>query len=277
MNVNEITFRLDMKSPMILYLLFYLLCATGSSHAQKKYPGSLEKAQLGGSYCGLPDEVMPVQAVWFWSEYEFQTDGYKTFIDQAALHSPYDMVSASVRLWGRETTSDAVHDQMKLAAQYASTKGLSVLADLDVRTARRTFESKYPDELQEMLLLQEVKIQDKSSVETVIRSKDLSDHYTGNTTHYVPLYGKLLRVYSYRIGFDGIEINSLKDITRNCLVVSSSKDSVRVRVPSDDINTQASVMVFIYALVPRCICPAFNGVSARNNQAVCRRSFGRGF
>ncbi len=240
---------------MILHLLFCLLCAAESSLAQKKYPGPLAKTGLSASYCGLPDEVMPVQAVWFWSEYEFQPDGYKTFIDKAAIHSPYDMVSASVRLWGRESTSDAVHNQMKLAAQYASAHGLSLVADLDVRTARRTFESKYPDELQEMLMLQEVKVTDQSAVETVIKSKDLADHYTGNTTHYIPLYGKLLRVYSYVVGPEGIDPNSLKDITRNCLVLNSTKDSISVRIPAQRENTQATVFVSFTHLYPDVFAP----------------------
>jgi hypothetical protein len=244
-----------MKKNIILYLLLCLIHLSESSRAQKKYPGPLAKTGLTGSYCGLSDDVMPVQAVWFWSEYEFQADGYKTFIDQAALHSPYDMVSASVRLWGRESTSDAVHNQMKLAAQYASAHGLSLVADLDVRTARRTFESKYPDELQEMLLLREVTMPDQSAVETVVKSKDLTDHYTGNTTHYIPLYGKLLLVYSYVVAKDGIDPNSLKDITRNCLVVSSSKDSVRVRIPAQRENTQATVFVSFTHLYPDVFAP----------------------
>ena len=144
--------------------------------AQQKYPGPLVKTTLGGPSCRLPNEVMPVQACWFWSEDEFKPDGYKKFINQATLHSPYNLLSASVRLFGRETTNDAVHNQFKLAAEYASNHGLSMVADLDIRTARRTFESKYPDGLQEMLLLREVVTSPDKDVETVIASQDLSDH-----------------------------------------------------------------------------------------------------
>jgi hypothetical protein len=85
-------------------------------------------------------------------------------------------LSVSVRLFGRETTSEAVHNQLKLAAEYAVSKGISLIADLDVRTARRTFESKYPDELQEILLLREVVTSPDKDVETVIASQDLSNH-----------------------------------------------------------------------------------------------------
>ena len=236
-------------------LLISLLVVFEINHAQQKYPGPLVKSTLSGTLCRLPNDVMPVQACWFWGEDEFKPDGYKEFINQATLHSPYNILSASVRLFGRETTNDAVHDQFKLAAEYASNNGISMVADLDVRTARRTFESKFPDELQEMLLLKEVKISPLTNAETIIASKDLNDHYTGNTTHYIPLYGKLLRVYSYMLGPEGIDPNSLKDITRNCVVVTSSRDSVKVRIPADEKNTQATVLVSFTHLYPDVFAP----------------------
>ena len=95
--------------------------------------------------CGFP-----TQAIWGWNEEEFKDDGYKTFIDLAAFHSPYELLAVSVRLPGRETTTKAVHDQIKRAAEYANQRGISLVADLDVRTARREFEARYPDELQEL-------------------------------------------------------------------------------------------------------------------------------
>ena len=249
----KIKYYLKMKNG--ISLLICLLVLLEISQAQQKYPGPLVKTTLSGTSCRLPNDVMPVQACWFWSEDEFKPDGYKEFINQATLHSPYNMLSASVRLFGRETTNDAVHNQFKLAAEYASNQGISMVADLDIRTARRTFESKYPDELQEMLLLKEVKISPTTIAETVLASKDLNDHYTGNTTHYIPLYGKLIRVYSYIAGYEGIDPNSLKDITRNCVVVTSSKDSVRVRLPADEINTQATVLVSFTHLYPDVFAP----------------------
>jgi len=200
---------------------------------------------------------MPVQACWFWSEEEFAPDGYKTFIDQACIHSPYNLLSASVRLFGREVTSDAVHDQIKRAAEYANQHGIGLIADLDVRAARRNFESRYPDELQEMLLFGEVKLNDEKYSEITIRSKDLSDHYTGGTIHYIPLYGRLLRVYSYNRSSDGIDKSSLRDITRDCVVMASSADSVCVRIPSDENNdaSKACVIVSFTHLTPDVFAP----------------------
>ena len=231
-----------MKNSISVNLLLFFFLFPGMCLAQKK-PVS------------LPDHVMPVQASWFWGEEEFSPDGYKTFIDTICLHSPFNLISASVRQFGRETTSDAVHKQMKLAAEYAAKKGISLVADLDVRTARRAFESQYPDELQEMVLLKEIGISEETDTEITVFSKTLTDHYTGRTTPYISLYGKLLRVYSYISGEEGIEANSLEEITRNCIVVNSSKDSVRVQIPAGQKNTKACVMVSFTHLSPDVFSP----------------------
>jgi hypothetical protein len=244
-----------MKQSIPLYVTICLLLFTGKSNAQSTYPDLAKYKDITGLPNRLPNNVMPVLACWFWSEEEFKTDGYKVFIDQAVLHSPYNLLCASIRLQGRETTTEAVHSQLKLAARYAAGRGIPLIADLDVRTARRAFESKYPDELQEMLLLQETEIYKNNASETVITSKDLSDHYTGRTTHYIPLRGELLRVYSYVMESAGIDPNSLKDITGNCTIVVSSKDSIRVKIPADEINNQACVLASFTHLTPDVFAP----------------------
>lgn len=243
-----------MKSLLTVYTLLLFFLFPGITIAQEK-PFKLQgKSTTKFSAC-LPDNVLPVQACWFWSEDEFFPDGYKSFIDTISLHSPFNLISASVRQFGRETMSDAVHKQIKLAAEYAAEKGISLVADLDVRTARRAFESQYPDELQEMLLLKEISISEEKDTEVTIFSKTLTDHYTGRTTPYLSLYGKLLRVYSYIAGEDAIEANSLEDITRNCVVVHSCKDSVRVLIPAWTKNTKACVMVSFTHLYPDVFAP----------------------
>jgi hypothetical protein len=244
----------DRRNSISVYILLLFFLIPGVSLAQKKPLNLHEKKATKVSAC-LPDHVLPVQACWFWSEDEFAADGYKTYIDSISLHSPFNLISASVRHFGRETTSDAVHKQMKLAAEYASEKGISIVADLDVRTARRAFESQYPDGLQEMLLLKEIGISEETDTEITVFSKTLTDHYTGRTTPYIPLYGKLLRVYSYISDEEGIEANSLEDITRNCIVENSCNDSVRVQIPAGQKNTKACVMVSFTHLYPDVFAP----------------------
>ncbi|NOY57773.1 MAG: hypothetical protein GXO75_02410, partial [Calditrichaeota bacterium] len=69
-----------------------------------------------------------------------------------------------------------------------------------------------------MLLLQEVDLSPLHGTEAVVRSLDLSDHYTHRTTHYIPLAGELLRVYAYTRDDEGIEPKTLRDITATCTV-----------------------------------------------------------
>ncbi len=203
----------------------------------------------------LPSNVLPVQACWFWSDDVFEPEGYKTYIDSISVHSPYNLISASVRLFGRETLSGAVHGQMKKATEYAASKGISMVADLDVRTARRAFESKYPNELQEMLILKEIALYKGKSADVSIFSKDLTDHYTGRTTHYIPLSGRLLRVYSYDTKEKKIDPLSLKDITDNCVVINSCSDSVCVRLPAAEKDKNVCVMVSFTHLYPDVFSP----------------------
>lgn len=205
----------------------------------------------------VPKNIMPTLGCWFWTEAEFKPGGFKPFIDKVSLNSPYNYLTTSIRAPKIEVTDSAVHDQIKSAAKYARAKGVPIVMDLDVRLAREAFKSKYPDELQEMLILQEVKLSDKINVETVIRSIDLGDHYTHRTTNYIPLKGAMLRVYSYERNSNGIEPKTLKEITDNCKVIFTSKDSVRVQIPKDKkyISSLACVMVSFTHLTPDVFAP----------------------
>lgn len=205
----------------------------------------------------LPNDVMPVIGAWFWGEDEFNPDGYKSFIDDAKTHSPYNLLTTSLRVADKEITDTAVHNQLKLAVEYAKNCGIQMAVDLDVRLARRAFEAEYPEELQKMLMLKEVVLSESESVEAVIHSLDLGDHMTSRTIHYIPLQGSLLRVYSYQMKKDGIDPNTLKEITTECTVVSESKDSVVVSIPAKRQNSQtrACAMVAFTHLTPAVFAP----------------------
>ncbi len=212
-----------------------------------------------GASIRLPDHVMPVLGCWFWRGGEFDDNGYKDFIDKTTIHSPYDVLVQSTRAFEKEVTDDEVYNQLKQAAEYARQKGIKMTVDLDIRLARRAFQAKYPDELQEMLILHEVPFSVNDHVETVVYSQDLIDHYTGNTTNYIPLSGSPLRVYSYNRSANGIDPNSLSDITGNCIVLSASKDSIRLRIPANHISNQtyACAMVSFTHLAADVFAPHF--------------------
>lgn len=181
----------------------------------------------------LPADVLPALGCWFWHDREFEPEGYREFVDAIDSHSSYNLLTASLRVPLMELTDENVHAQIKEAVIYAREKGVSVAMDLDVRLARRAFQSLYPGELQQMLLLQETELNGKGEFEIGIRSRELSDHYTGRTTPYIALQGSLVRVYSYIRQPNGIDPESLQDITGACSAIEESSAEVKVRIPRE--------------------------------------------
>lgn len=206
----------------------------------------------------LPGDVPPVILAWFWRESEFEPGGYRYGIDLFAEHAACNLLATSLRVPEKEVTDDDVHAQVKAAAAYARKRGMGILMDLDVRLARRAFQKKHPDELQEMLRLREVALNDKGEVTGRITSQDLNDHYTHCTTHYIPLAGRLVRVYAYVRGPNGIEPNTVRDITKaRCKITTASSKEVGVTIACDEKTKgcTACVMVGFTHLTPAVFGP----------------------
>jgi len=205
----------------------------------------------------LPHDIQPVIGAWFWNKDDFKPDGYKHFIDLVNKHSCYDLLSTSIRIPGRDITDIDVHNQVKLAVEYAKEKGIDIALELDPRLARRKFEAAYPDELQESLWLKEITLSQNNPVETIIRSTSFSDHMVGRKTPYISLRGSLIRVYSYAKTSEGITPGTINDITVKCKVKLSSKDSLVVSLPEnqEEKQLQACVMVSFTHLYPDVFAP----------------------
>jgi hypothetical protein len=181
----------------------------------------------------LPGGVLPVLGCWFWHEPDFAPEGYRPFLDMTARHATFNLLTTSLRVPQRELTDAAVHDQIKLASADARRLGMGIVMDLDVRLARAAFRRAHPDELQEMLRLREVALAESGTVALRIVPEPLSDHYTAATTPYVALSGRLVRVYAYRTGPEGIEPDTLDDVTGRCKVVKATAGAVAVEIPCD--------------------------------------------
>jgi len=181
----------------------------------------------------LPEGVQPTIGAWFCGDDFLEPGGYEPYVDLFAGHSCYDLLTTSFRLNQREVTEPEFHDQVKRAVAYARERGLAVALDLDVRLAREAFHRLYPDEQQEMLRLRTVPLATSGDVELGIPSEVLTDHMTGNTTPYVPLSGRLVRVYAYIAGDAGIRAETVQDITERCAVKNASGEEVRVAIPCD--------------------------------------------
>ncbi len=234
---------------------------TAVGAASGPQPGSND--QVGS--LRLPDGVPPVIVACFWSNEAFEPDGYKPQIDLLARHSGANLLATSIRAREKEVTDEVVYQQIKAAATYAGRYGMRIAMDLDVRLARRAFRKAHPDELQEMLRLREVALNDAGAVTTQVRSNDLSDHYTGHTVHYIPLAGRLLRVYAYARGADGIRPETVRDVTKTCKVTAASAKEVAVRIPSgpETRGLTACVMVAFTHLTPAVFAPHLDAFQRR--------------
>jgi hypothetical protein len=197
----------------------------------------------------LPDRVPPVMAVWGWRESDFAPAGYEAHIEMMARHSAVNVLATTIRAPAKQVTDQAVREQIRRAARYASRFGMRIAMDLDIRLAREAFRRAYPDELQEMLRLREVALKGSGEVAFSIPSEDLSDHYTYDATHYVPLTGSLIRAYAYERGTQGIKPDTLEEITGSCRVTAATAGAVSVSIRCDqhtDGKTACVIVSFVH-------------------------------
>jgi hypothetical protein len=179
----------------------------------------------------LPVDVPPVIAVWGWRESDFAPGGYETHIDMVARHSGVNLFATTIRAPGRLVTDSVVHDQIAKAAQFASRFGIRIAMDLDVRLAREAFAKAYPAELQEMLRVREIALTGTGEVTLNIASENLSDHYTYQSS-YAAQAGRLVRVYAYERTAQGIQPDTVQDITARCTAKSDAQ-AVAVSIPCE--------------------------------------------
>ncbi|MCC6794538.1 MAG: hypothetical protein IT366_05415 [Candidatus Hydrogenedentes bacterium] len=196
-------------------------------------PVRAAQSELGYALRTTPEYSRPGMACWFWQGDEFQPEGYKKFIDLHREHSAVTLLTTSIR-HPVEVTDPAVHDQIKRAAEYAKANDMAIVMDLDVRLARQAFQDSHPDELQEIACLREIPLTASGEVQLSVDSIDLSDHYTfGSAKTYCTVSSRLLRAYAYSTGPDGIEPDSIEDITELCRVVQADSKGLNVAIPCD--------------------------------------------
>jgi len=206
-----------MKS--IQVFVFALLCATMCAAEMPLRPHG--------------DEWPPVIGAWFWKDATLEPDGYKAFLDAAAAHAPYTLLTTSLRISKGEVTEPSIQEQIGKAARYANSLGLKIAFDLDVRLARRAFRARYPDELQEELVLKTVEPATNSAVSVIFEGADLTDHMTGSTIPYLCLTSRLVRVYAFARGADGIDPDTVRDVTgAGVRAVADGPRKLTVTVPS---------------------------------------------
>jgi hypothetical protein len=251
-----------MKKPQypIIMLFISLLIPKSIMVAQSHYPTYIRPQNNSCLSNKLPNQYMPVIGVWVWTNRQLIENGYMEEIDKADSNSPFNILVLFLRFPDREVIQDEIYKQVKKAAEYAAEHNISLVADLDIREARQTFISKHPNELQQMLRIKEVELSERDLIKVSVNSLDLNDHYTGGMiTHHIPLSGKLLKIYAYTKTPEGIEQESMSDITRNCNILCSTKDSVKVEINTKEIKntgkTHVCLLVSFSHLYPDVFSP----------------------
>ncbi len=239
----------------------------GQSNKQAELGSEREKLTLQeskeqpGNIIALGKElenVPPVINVWPWQPKEFEPEGYKPFLDMVARNSHYDVLFAVFRTPGHEITDPDMHDQIRRAADYARAQGMRLIVDLCIREAREAFRQKHPDKMLELLRLKRVSLADSGEVSVSQEAAGpFIDHYTYDKTPYITLAGRLVRIYSYVRDDQGIDGDSVTDITASCRVTEASAKQVSVTIPCSPATRgrEACVMVAFAHLFPDIFSP----------------------
>lgn len=198
-------------------------------------------------------EWPPVIGAWFWTQKELEPEGYKPFLDAAAAHSPYTLLSTACRR--AEVVEPQVHEQMGRAVRYAATLGLKVALEVDVRLARQAFRAKYPEEQQEELVLRFVDFTNGTLAEVAFTGVDTGDHMNGSLPKYECLTTRLVRVYSFVRGKDGIDPASVREITaEGAVATAEGPRKLTVRVAAQP-GRSACVIASHTCLTPDVFAP----------------------
>lgn len=237
--------KYNAKSMFMVFACAMLNITAGFS--QNKFIGNNPPNSVSDT--GKSSNVMPSIASW---------NMRPELINMAANRSPFRVLT-SLGSAGKnlDHMDDSVHNKIKIMAADAAQKGISLVADLDVRMALPTFGRKYPDELQQMLVLRKIEFEESNgdTLNVLIRSREIRDHYH---RPYQTITGSLVRVYAYNLASDGaIDSGSLKDITQQCIVDSASKRNIQIQIiPGNGSGlTRGMVMVSFTYLYPDTFAP----------------------
>lgn len=246
--------RTDRRAGVAIVLL-----ASLSTLDAAESPSRSLRVELPGQDHNAIKTSWPGIGCWFWTAPEFQPDGYKRFIDLHAAHSGYGLLTTSIR-HNVEVTQPEVHDQLKKAAEYARAHGMELVLDLDVRLARQAFLDRYPAEMQEIVRLREVALDPAAGASLTIEAVEMADHYT--PTHrgvrlYESIDGRLLRAYSYVAGPEGIEPETIEDITSRCRVTQADARAVKVSIAgtAEDRGRTACLLAAFTLFTPDVFAP----------------------
>ncbi len=222
-----------------IFLLLTVLCVVPRQGSAQNTESLRFLDPPAGNSLSTTLETVPQLGCWFLSTAEsFTEPGYKDFIDTIASTESFGLFSASTR-YEVEVVDREFHDMMKNAANYAKEKyGVGILLDLDARLARKAFEKKRPDKLQEQLQYLETPLAAGGPTDVVFQTGFLNDHYTGGSTPYLIRGHRFLKAWTYSKNAQGeILSESLRDVTKNVTISSEENNRVKMFFEPGDAET----------------------------------------
>ncbi|MCC5021607.1 MAG: hypothetical protein J6386_01790 [Candidatus Synoicihabitans palmerolidicus] len=105
------------------------------------------------------------------------------------------------------------------------------LPDLDARLAARTYMARYPDEMQQMLVLRELDLNGASIAHTTVTTRNLEDHYM---RPYPLLAASLEKAVAFNLTKGLIDPTSLTNITARCQTTIDENQRVAIGVNLDN-------------------------------------------
>ena len=162
----------------------------------------------------LPLDVPPVIGCWFWNTADREPENFKSFIDNIAKHTAFNILTESIRIGTRYMTDQDVIDATRKAADYARTKGIGIAPELGFWSS---FPNAYPKEPLQMIRLVTANLADKGEVRVETSYETKWNHLQGWPFEVGP--ARVARVCSYVRGAQGIDPKTVEDITWACHVV----------------------------------------------------------
>ena len=202
----------------------------------------------------LPSAI-PVIGAWFPQEIVMGIpDGYKDFLDTAAVHSHYTLLTTTMRNGGRQITDPFVHDWFKRGTIYAKERGMGVALELDARHSMNAYRAQYPNALQQRLFLKEFDLNEAGTVlANITYNQNHSDAIIAPGVSAI----QLERVFSYQRTAAGAQAGTVQDITNRCVAGNPAGNNISVTLPAiiSSEGHKACVIVRVTLAYPDVFSP----------------------
>lgn len=234
----------DNKSSLIFVLLFLFFYGE-SGFAQREDIRSSNNDPANGATGLNQRKIVPSMASWPMDSATIDLAAtYTPFRVLTSLkNSPFRIRMSSSQGMEKDLMSNELHDQIKRQVGYAKEKGISLVIDTDARLVLPTFETRYPDELQQMLVVKEIELKGNDTTDVLFVSRSLQDHYQ---RPYPIRAGSFVKAFTYKLTKEGlIDSSSLDEISDRCIANSVSKDSIELKVPGNVTGSSSHLFVIV--------------------------------